>query len=165
MTVSAAEIRQILDALEQSGWDEAVITVDDVTISVSRDGAGAARPAPLSASPASSGAPPATPVPAETANRRSVPEPPAPVSTQDNASGVVVTAPTVGIFWRSPQPGAPPFVDVGARVAPGDTVCILEVMKLMNNVVAGVAGTVTAIHVENSRQVEFGTPLMTIAPE
>jgi acetyl-CoA carboxylase biotin carboxyl carrier protein len=76
----------------------------------------------------------------------------------------VITAPSVGVFWRSPRPGSPPFVEVGQTVAVGDTVCIVEMMKLMNNVVSDVAGTVTAIHVENAAQVEYGAPLISIAP-
>lgn len=77
----------------------------------------------------------------------------------------MVTAPSVGIFWRAPEPGAKPFVEVGSKVAVGDTVGIVEVMKLMGNVTAEVAGTVTAVHVENAQGVEFGTPLVTIRPE
>ncbi len=79
-------------------------------------------------------------------------------------SGHVISAPSVGVFWRSPRPGSPPFVEVGQTVAVGDTVCIVEMMKLMNNVVSDVAGVVTAIHVENAAQVEYGAPLISIAP-
>jgi len=75
-----------------------------------------------------------------------------------------VTAPSVGLFWRSPKPGAPPFVEVGDEVGPDDTVCIVEVMKLMNHVRAGTAGTVRAVHPENGQMVEHGDPLFTIGP-
>jgi acetyl-CoA carboxylase biotin carboxyl carrier protein len=80
------------------------------------------------------------------------------------ATGQRVTAPSVGLFWRSPKPGAPPFVEVGDEVRPDDTVCIVEVMKLMNHVRAGVAGTVRAVHPENGQMVEHGDPLFTIEP-
>ena len=80
------------------------------------------------------------------------------------AAGLRVTAPSVGLFWRSPKPGAPPFVEVGDEVRPDDTVCIVEVMKLMNHVRAGVAGTVRAVHPENGQMVEHGDPLFTIEP-
>lgn len=81
------------------------------------------------------------------------------------ADGHRVTSPSLGLFWRSPQPGAPPFVEVGMRVDAEDTVCIVEVMKLMNHVKAGVSGTVVAIEVENGAMVEFGAPLVIIEPE
>jgi biotin carboxyl carrier protein len=68
------------------------------------------------------------------------------------------------LFWRSPKPGAPPFVEVGDEVGPDDTVCIVEVMKLMNHVRAGTAGTVRAVHPENGQMVEHGDPLFTIGP-
>lgn len=80
------------------------------------------------------------------------------------ATGRRVTAPSVGLFWRSPKPGAPPFVEVGDEVRPDDTVCIVEVMKLMNHVRAGVAGTVRAVHPENGQMVEHGDLLFTIEP-
>lgn len=76
----------------------------------------------------------------------------------------MITAPSVGVFWRSPRPGLPPFVEVGQTVAVGDTVCIVEMMKLMNNVASEVSGVVAAIHVENAEQVEYGAPLVTITP-
>jgi acetyl-CoA carboxylase biotin carboxyl carrier protein len=71
----------------------------------------------------------------------------------------------VGLFWRAPSPGAPPFVEVGARVATGDTVAIVEVMKLMNHVASPVDGVVTAILVENGDSVEFGQPIVVVDPE
>jgi biotin carboxyl carrier protein len=91
-----------------------------------------------------------------------VPPPVASDVVAPTVGGVVVPAPSVGIFWRSPEPGALPFVEVGSRVAEGDVVGIVEVMKLMNNVHAPVAGVVRAIHVANAASVEYETPLMTI---
>lgn len=146
MALSPTDIKAILEALEASDWDSATVVVDDVTISVARNGAGLLAPAPPSATEAPA-APASTPAPA--------------VATP---AGHVVAAPSVGVFWRSPRPGAPPFVEVGQQVAIGDTVCIVEMMKLMNNVVADVAGTVVAVHVGNADPVEYGTPLITIAP-
>jgi acetyl-CoA carboxylase biotin carboxyl carrier protein len=71
----------------------------------------------------------------------------------------------VGLFWRAPSPGAPPFVEVGGRVSAGDTVAIVEVMKLMNHVASPVDGVVTAILVENGDSVEFGQPIVVVDPE
>ena len=74
-------------------------------------------------------------------------------------------SPTVGLFWRSPQPGSPPFVEVGQLVNVGDLLCIVEVMKLMNNVVAEISGVISVIHVANAAAVEYGQTLMTITPQ
>ena len=78
---------------------------------------------------------------------------------------MLIESPSVGLFWRSPSPGAPPFVDVGTRVAAEDTLAIVEVMKLMNHIVAPVAGTVRAILAENGARVEYGQPLFAVDPE
>lgn len=74
----------------------------------------------------------------------------------------VIRSPMVGTFYRSPEPGAPPFVEPGTRVEPATIVCIIEVMKLMNSVAAGVSGVVTHVFVENAQMVEHGQPLIAI---
>ena len=76
-----------------------------------------------------------------------------------------VKSPMVGTFYRAPAPGAPPFVEVGQKVAPDSVVCILEVMKLMNSIAAGVSGTVREIRVGDSQPVEFAQVLIVIEPE
>lgn len=78
------------------------------------------------------------------------------------AGAHVIKSPMVGTFYRSPEPGAPPFVKEGARVDPDTIVCIIEVMKLMNSVTAGVHGIVERVLVENAHRVEFGQPLVAI---
>ena len=78
---------------------------------------------------------------------------------------VAVRAPMSGIFYRSPAPGAAPFVEVGSRVEPNDTVCIVEIMKLFNSIAAGTAGTVVEILIENEGRVVAGQPVMWIEPE
>ena len=165
MSLNPQEIRQILDALEASDWDEAVVTVGDVSISVARGGATIAAAQPLA--PASPAAVPQRTDPVVAAPVAAAPVAAAPVAAVPvaaPASGVDVPSPTVGLFWRAPQPGAPPFVEVGQVVQLGEVLCIVEVMKLMYNVTAEVAGTVVAIHVENAQAVEFNQPLMTILP-
>jgi len=77
----------------------------------------------------------------------------------------VVRAPMVGTFYRAPAPGAAPFVEPGARVEPDTIVCIIEVMKLMNSIPAGVSGVVTQVLAENAQPVEYGQPLLAIDPE
>lgn len=163
MSLSPSDIRIIVDALQDSGWDQATVVIGDARIAVARNGlaldGGAAPTAPmppaaLVASPAPAPAPAPAPIPASAA----APEPAV-------ADGHVVASPSVGVFWRAPQPGAAPFVEVGARVSVGDTVGIVEVMKLMNTVTADVSGEVVAVHVANAGVVEFGTPLVTIRVE
>jgi acetyl-CoA carboxylase biotin carboxyl carrier protein len=166
MSLTPADIKRVLEALQESDWDEATITIGDVTIAVARNGA----TLDTSTAPATSAAEPASepavepPSPTQSAAGSEPAEAESDVTEPVEGEGIVVRAPSVGVFWRSPQPGAPPFVEVGSKVEVGDTLCIVEVMKLMNNVVAEVAGTVTAIHVENAAQVEAGTPLLTIKP-
>ena len=80
------------------------------------------------------------------------------------AGSVLVRAPMVGTFYRAPAPGAEPFVEVGKHVEPDTTVCIIEVMKLMNSIPAACAGVVTHVLVDNAEPVEYGQPLIAIDP-
>jgi acetyl-CoA carboxylase biotin carboxyl carrier protein len=80
-------------------------------------------------------------------------------SADADADAVFVTSPFVGTFYRAPAPDLPPFVDVGARVTPGQTLCIVEAMKLMNEIEAEVAGTVVEVLVETGKPVEYGQKL------
>lgn len=80
----------------------------------------------------------------------------------DDDRFVTVRAPMVGTFYRAPAPDAPPYVEVGQTVEPGQTLCIIEAMKLMNEIEAEVRGRVSAILVENGQPVEYGQPLMTL---
>lgn len=166
MSLSSSDIRVIVDALQESDWDQATVVVGDVRIAVSRRGL------PLPGEPAA-GAPAASravaaaaapPVTAAATPAAPAPAAPAPAVPPAAPAGHVITAPSVGVFWRAPEPGAAPFVEVGTLVQVGDTVGIVEVMKLMSNVAADVAGEVVAVHVENAAAVEFGTPLVTIRP-
>ncbi|MCW3027860.1 MAG: acetyl-CoA carboxylase biotin carboxyl carrier protein subunit [Solirubrobacterales bacterium] len=157
MSLSSKEIKEILAILEDSGWDEAEVSVGDVTLSVSKGAAGEA--------PRDDGSPPqppeTAPAPAPAASAVSPATVPAP---DPQLNGHLISSPSVGVFWRAPEPGAPPFVEQGAEVQPGQALCIVEIMKLMQQVTADVAGVVTTIHTENGEQVEFGTPLFSIAP-
>ena len=169
MPLSAEDIGRILAALDGSGWDQAEIVVGDVRIAVGRNDL----PAPGTAGPpaAAKVEPPNAPggdgsAPAKAAvpATRATPEPPGGPPPEDVSApdDHVLIAPSVGVFWRSPSPGAPPFVEVGGHVEAGDTVGIVEVMKLMNNVLADRPGTVTAVFSENAQHVEYGTPLVAI---
>jgi acetyl-CoA carboxylase biotin carboxyl carrier protein len=159
MPLSNMEIKEILAILEESGWDQAEVTIDDVTLSVSKGPAPAALPSTSAAPPAA--AAPAPPAPAPVAP---TPAPSTAATPPEPPPGHAVASPSVGVFWRSPEPGATPFVDVGQAVEAGQTLCIVEVMKLMQHVNADIGGTIVAIHVENGENVEFGTRLFSIEP-
>jgi acetyl-CoA carboxylase biotin carboxyl carrier protein len=166
MELSNEEIKEILAIIADSGWDDVRLTVGEVTLAVSKNGAAPLGGPPAAPPPAIAAAasPPAalaaapTPSPGQAAPAAAAP---APVAAAPGEQ--LVNSPSVGIFWRAPAPGAAPFVEVGDQVEPGQTVCIVEVMKLMQHVAAEVAGTVVAIHQENSESVEYGSPLLTIA--
>jgi acetyl-CoA carboxylase biotin carboxyl carrier protein len=162
-------MRALLEAFEKSDWQEMSVTIGQDSLHVSRqpfrDGHGPAAPPPPAApftAPAPEAAAPAQPAaPAEPAA-----SPPTVAAEPSTAlpPGHVVESPSVGLFWRAPSPGAPPFVEVGQQVAEGDTLAIVEVMKLMNHVVAPVAGTIAAIVPGNGESVEYGSPLVVIDP-
>jgi acetyl-CoA carboxylase biotin carboxyl carrier protein len=81
-----------------------------------------------------------------------------------SGEGVVVTSPIVGTFYRAPDPNSPPFVEVGDRIKVGQVLCIVEAMKLMNEIEAETAGEIIKIHVENGQAVQYGDALFTVKP-
>ena len=104
---------------------------------------------------------PAMPAPLAPAPAAPVPVPATPEAAAPSTANAV-TSPMVGTFYRSPSPDAPAFVEVGQSVRAGDVLCIVEAMKMMNQIEADRAGTVTAIHAENGEPVEFDQPLITV---
>ena len=166
MENSQEVMKALLEAFEKSDWQEMSVTIGQDSLHVSRqpfrDGHGPAAPPPAPAAP--SDLPPAEPA----ATSEPTANPPTasakPSAATELPPGHVVESPSVGLFWRAPSPGAPPFVEVGQEVAEGDTLAIVEVMKLMNHVVAPVAGTVVAIVPGNGDSVEYGSPLVVIDP-
>ena len=137
MPLDDDDVREILRIIDESELDELRIETDGLSLHVVRGGA----------------APPAEPAAAQ-------PEPePEPMPVTAAADGRTIVAPTIGTFYRAPAPGAPPFVEVGSRVEPDTIVCIIEVMKMMNSVPAGIAGTIAEIHVANAEPVEYDQPL------
>lgn len=173
MSLTPEDIRALVDAFEASNWDELSLQYGDTRLDLSRhgrppQGSPASAPPSAPAVAAAPAAPAPTPSPAAAPSASSAPmtsAAPARGGESPQIAGHRVTSPSLGLFWRSPQPGAPPFVEVGQRVDAEDTVCIVEVMKLMNHVKAGVSGTVVAIEVENGAMVEFAAPLVIIEPE
>ena len=144
MPLTAQDVAEITRLLEESQFDELHLEHAGFKLTLKR-GAAVRREA------ASASAPAASPAPASAA------------STSD-ASVLEVTAPFVGIFYRAPRPGAPPYIEVGSQVEEDTTVGIIEVMKLMNAVRAEVSGTVFEVLVEDGAVVEYGQALLRIAP-
>ena len=140
MPLSEADVREILRLIDESDVEELRIETESLSLHVLR---GDARPHEEE---------PAAPAPA----------PAQPPETQDGL--LTVAAPMIGTFYRASAPGAAPFVDVGARVEPETVVCIIEVMKMMNPVPAGVRGTIVEVCAENAQPVEFDTPLFRVVP-
>jgi acetyl-CoA carboxylase biotin carboxyl carrier protein len=164
----------LLDAFDKSDWQEMTVTIGSDRLHMSRRedangdiGAAGAPPPPapaheaVAASPAAP-APPAAPVQPSGSEQGHAEQM---HGSATPPTGTVIESPSVGLFWRAPSPSAPPFVEVGARVAVGDTLAIVEVMKLMSHVVAPVAGVVKAILAENGTTVEYGQPIVVIDPE
>lgn len=156
MSLTAKEVAEILQALDASGFDTLELEMNGVKLQLRRSGApavtlhdsqvrGVAPTATVPAAPASAAA--ASP-------RIAVPPGTTPV-----------TAPLLGIFYRAPKPGEPPFTEVGARVEADTIIGIIEVMKLMNTVRAGVRGEVVSIPARNGELVEFGEALLFVRPD
>jgi acetyl-CoA carboxylase biotin carboxyl carrier protein len=166
MEISQETIRALLDAFEQSDWREMTVTIGSDRLHVSRDAVASAHasapPPPPNVSPPWQAPGASVSEPVERLGAETL-EPP--VVTPPVPSGIVVESPSVGLFWRAPSPAAPPFIEVGGAVSTGDTLAIVEVMKLMNHVVAPVGGTVKAILPANGEAVEYGQILVVIDPE
>lgn len=166
-------VRELIDAFVESDWLEMTVTVGDDRLYLARPGdPGGAAIAPVSVrvEAAAGKAPARAPAPREGSPAETRAEGQPVLAGQMHAearppTGSVVESPSVGLFWHAPSPNAPPFVEVGARVAVGDTLAIVEVMKLMNQLVSPVHGVVKAILAENGATVQFGQPLVVIDPE
>jgi len=147
------KVKKLIELLEESNIDEIEIKEGEESVRISRNAAPPHVHAP--AAYAAPVAPPPAPAPAAA--------PPAPAAAPEPAvSGHSVTSPMVGTFYRAPAPGSPNFVEVGQTVKVGDVLCIVEAMKMMNQIEADKAGTVEAILVENGEPVEFDQPLFAI---
>lgn len=149
------KVKKLIELLEESNIDEIEIKEGEESVRISRNSAQAAQ---MAAPMAPAYAAPPPPPPAAAAPAPAAPAAPEP----EAATGHVVNSPMVGTFYSSPSPTSPPFVEVGQTVKIGDVVCIVEAMKMMNQIEADKAGTVEAILVENGAPVEFDQPLFSI---
>jgi acetyl-CoA carboxylase biotin carboxyl carrier protein len=145
MALSDDDVREILRLIDESKLDELRIETPDFKLHVRR---GASAPADDPPEPAEAAAPAG------------------PVATPTGGSNGARTieAPMLGTFYRAEAPGATPFVDVGTKVDPGTVVGLIEVMKMMNSIAAGVEGTIVEICAENAQLVEHGDPLFRVEP-
>ena len=172
-TTNFTELKSLLEWVNQSkDIEELSIRYGDIELAMSKTPGGLshlkAAPAPVApAAPAAPApeAPKAEAAPAAPAAPAEAPKAEAPAAPAASSNGVEVKSPMVGTFYASPKPGADPFVKVGDTVEVGQVLCIVEVMKLMNNIEAKTAGTITEILVDNEDAVEHGQPLMIIEPK
>ena len=159
MQLDHDQLQKLLALLGESDIQELKLEGDDFRLEVRRNLPGAAPQviqAPVAAALPFTAAPPAA-VPA-------TPSAPPPAAPAVRGDLLEITAPMVATFYRAPAPGDPPFVEIGARISSGQTVCILEAMKLMNELESEVSGEVVEILVENGTPVEFGQVLMRVKP-
>ena len=143
------KLKKLIDLVQESGIGEIEITEGEEKVRISRQAA---------ASPMMVAAPPIQQVALGGPAAGVEPPPPAPAEPK----GHTLKSPMVGTFYRAPSPGAPSFVEVGQSVSKGQTLCIIEAMKLLNEIESDASGTVKAILVENGQPVEYGQPLFLI---
>jgi acetyl-CoA carboxylase biotin carboxyl carrier protein len=148
------KVKKLIELLEESNINELEITEGEESVRISRGATVAAAPAPV-APAAVVAAAPAVPAPAAAA-------PAAAPAATDELTGHVVRSPMVGTFYGAPAPGSPAFVEPGKAVKVGDVLCILEAMKMMNQIEADKAGTIGAVLVEDGEPIEYDQPLFTI---
>lgn len=147
------DVQAILKIINEMGDRDVHLDIGELKVQVTRGGQG------VSAAPEQRLSPPALPASA------AAPPPVAAKATEVPSGQVAIRAPTSGMFYRAGSPGAPPYVEVGARVAPDDIVCVFEVMKLFTSLRAGVAGVVSSILAANESLVEQDQLLILIAPD
>jgi len=155
------KVKKLIELLEESNIDEIEIKEGEESVRISRNGAQSAAASaghfamPQYAAPQYAPSPPAPVAAAPAVAAEPAAEPAA-------SRGHAVRSPMVGTFYRSPSPSSPAFVEVGHTVKVGDVICIVEAMKMMNQIEADKAGTIEAILVDNGEPVEFDQPLFTI---
>ena len=151
------KIKKLIELLEQSAVDEIEIHEGEESVRIRRS-------PPVVAAPGAGFSYVAAPPPAAVSRAPAAPvnPEPAPTAAEPEVSGHTVTSPMVGTFFSASSPGSRPFVNVGQRIEVGDTLCIIEAMKILNQVEADCTGVVSAVLVENGQPVEYGQPLFVV---
>ena len=159
--MKAKEIRDLIDFISGSGLDEVNIETEEFKISVKRASqqVTVSAPAPVAAAPA----PAPTPVAAAPSPAAEAPAAPAPAASND-ANLITIKSPMIGTFYRSSNPESAPFASVGDSISKGDAVCIIEAMKLFNEIESEVSGKIVKVLVENAQPVEYDQPLFLVDP-
>jgi acetyl-CoA carboxylase biotin carboxyl carrier protein len=165
MPLSDEDVREILRIIDESDLSELTIETEGFSLHVRKGPQDVEDDGPPLGPPRVAG---------DRARARGGPSPSAPASSREPAliekptapaDGLLtIEAPMLGTFYRAEAPGKPPFVEVGKRVEPDTIVCIIEVMKMMNSVTAGVSGTIAAVVPDNAELVEYGQPLFRVVP-
>ena len=155
------KLKKLIDLVEESGIAELEITEGEEKVKIVKGGSGGKEGLVLSPPPPAASAPTARPASVSAPAPASAPAS-APAEAPTSLEGHIVKSPMVGTFYRSGSPGAKPFVEVGDTVKAGQTICIIEAMKLMNEIEADKDGVIKAIMVENGQPVEYGESLMMI---
>ncbi|GAB5413340.1 MAG: acetyl-CoA carboxylase biotin carboxyl carrier protein [Congregibacter sp.] len=155
------KVKKLIELLEESGIGEIEIKEGEESVRISRGVSTPQTPMPMHM-PSYAIAPPPAPAAAPAPAAPAAPAPAAAAPAPEAASGNVIKSPMVGTFYRSPSPSSPSFVEVGKTVKEGDVLCIVEAMKMMNQIEAEVSGTIEAVLVENGEPVEFDQPLFSI---
>jgi acetyl-CoA carboxylase biotin carboxyl carrier protein len=169
--VSQREIQEILRTFARSGWSSMHLDIGGMRITVGKNGPPAAPPTGAAAMraepslPAAEPAEPAAPTPTPTPTPAPAPTPAPPSASGVEAAGLIeVRSPAVGTFWVAPDPGSPPFVQTGQRVEAEEQLAIVEVMKLMNPVLAAQGGEVAQVCAANGEMVEYDQVLFLLRP-
>ncbi len=149
------KVKKLIELLDESGISEIEITEGEESVRITRNAPSVAAAAPAYVTPAFA-------APAPEASPAAPPASAAAPAAADDSDGYEVTAPMVGTFYAASSPGSPPFVQVGDHVNEGDTLCIVEAMKMMNQIEAEVSGTVKSIRVQSGDPVEYGQILFVI---
>ena len=149
------KLKKLIDLVEESGIAELELTEGEERIRIVKGGGQTREPFYMVSGPA--------PSPAAASASPPVPVPAALPPPQAQADGHIVKSPMVGTYYRCPTPGAKPFVEVGDTVKKGQTICIIEAMKLMNEIESDMDGVIKAALVESGQPVEYGEPLFVIA--
>ncbi len=163
------DLMQIVDLIKSSeGFSEFHMKVGEIELHLRRTGSEGAHAAIPGVMPAAATAQAATPAAVQQPAAAAKPSPPAKAAPAAAASfpagSVIIKSPMVGTFYRRPEPGAKPFVEIGQKIAADTTVCIIEVMKLFNSIPAGKAGTITHILADDGAPVDSGQLLIVIDP-
>ena len=156
------KIKKLIELLDESGIAEIEVTEGEESVRISRYGAAAPLVQTSGPVPIPVAAPGVAVAPGAPGEQVQPSSPPAAAEDRPSAQGFEIEAPMVGTMYRAPSPGAPPFVEVGSRISAGDVVCIIEAMKILNQIESDVSGVVTEILVENGQAVEFGQTLMIV---